>query len=392
MGPGVISSSGSFYPSGANERVEPRPPDVHKPADAPGQQGKGKDEGNSDPGLCGTVTANPVAIASGEKLKTETDFSSLGNYGISLVRTYRSKQAEGNLFGRNWHSSLDYPALLFSGCYKDPELPGCQGPTSLTFIDQDGARFIYRGNQFSGFTLDGNAAGGSISGSESRGWTLYRGNRRYAYSAAGVIQTIADEAGVVLLYFQHNGSQQLESVTDAAGRSVILTRTNGRVTAVTDPAGQVWTYGYDGNGMLTSVTSPGASPDIRSYHYESSVAWWLLTGITINGTRYSTYSYYADQRVKESGLAGGEERDTFAYGSNQTTVTSAAGLATTHQFTLIGTSLRPISVSRAATGRPSCVSGPSGRCRPTGRSRPPSPSPATAPPSIRTISGAHRRA
>ncbi|MBK6865532.1 MAG: hypothetical protein IPG91_19475 [Ideonella sp.] len=165
-----------------------------------------------------------------------------------------------------------------------------------------------------------------------------------------MIQTIADEAGVVLLYFQHNGSQQLERVTDAAGRSVILTRTNGRVTAVTDPAGQVWTYGYDGNGMLTSVTSPGASPDIRSYHYESSVAWWLLTGITINGTRYSTYSYYADQRVKESGLAGGEERDTFAYGSNQTTVTSAAGLATTYQFTLIGTSLRPISVSRAATG------------------------------------------
>lgn len=68
VGPGVISSSGSFYPSGANERVEPRPPDVHKPADAPGEHGKGKDEGNSDPSLCGAVTANPVAIASGEKL------------------------------------------------------------------------------------------------------------------------------------------------------------------------------------------------------------------------------------------------------------------------------------------------------------------------------------
>lgn len=90
-----------------------------------------------------SCTDNPVVIATGEKLKDETDFTSSGLYGMSLVRTYRSAQSGGNLFGRNWRSSLDFPALLFSGCLIDRELPGCQGPTAITFTDSDGARYIY---------------------------------------------------------------------------------------------------------------------------------------------------------------------------------------------------------------------------------------------------------
>ena len=67
--------------------------------------------------------------------------------------------------------------------------------------------------------------------------------------------------------------------------------------------------------MLASVTSPGASPDVRTYHYENSADRQLLTGISINGVRYSTYKYYADKRVQESGLAGGE--GSFAGGTGQ---------------------------------------------------------------------------
>ena len=62
--------------------------------------------------------------------------------------------------------------------------------------------------------------------------------------------------------------------------------------------------------MLERVTSPGPTPDVRTYHYEMAGQADLLTGISINGTRHSTYGYYADRRVQVSALAGNEERDT----------------------------------------------------------------------------------
>ena len=52
-------------------------------------------------------TKNPVLIATGEKHKTEVDFQAAGPYSLSLARTYRSKHAEGNLFGAHWLSNLD---------------------------------------------------------------------------------------------------------------------------------------------------------------------------------------------------------------------------------------------------------------------------------------------
>ncbi len=84
--------------------------------------------------------------------------------------------------------------------------------------------------------------------------------------------------------------------------------------------------------MLTQVTSPGASPDIRTYHYESGDS-TLLTGISINGVRYSRYQYFADRRVSVSELTSGEERDQFSYGVNQTTLTDIRGQSTIYQYT-----------------------------------------------------------
>src|SRR5262249_26844228 len=75
----------------------------------------------------------------------------------------------------------------------------------------------------------------------------------------------------------------------------------------------------------------------------------LLTGIAINGQRYSTYAYRSDRRAVESGLTGGEERDTFEYGANTTTVTSATGQRTTYTFVARGGALMLTQTSRAST-------------------------------------------
>jgi RHS repeat-associated protein len=52
----------------------------------------------------------------------------------------------------------------------------------------------------------------------------------------------------------YNGSGQLTTVTDPAGRKLAFAYTGNHITSVTDPIGRVVTYAYDGAGNLTDVT------------------------------------------------------------------------------------------------------------------------------------------
>ncbi len=51
--------------------------------------------------------------------------------------------------------------------------------------------------------------------------------------------------------------------------------------------------------------------------------------------RYSTYSYYSDGRVKESGLAGGVEKLTFAYGTNYSEVKNSFNALSRYEYDTI---------------------------------------------------------
>lgn len=85
-------------------------------------------------------------------------------------------------------------------------------------------------------------------------------------------------------------------------------------------------YRYDYTslgGLVNYVAKPGLRPDTqapwqtRSYHYETSdrVA---LTGISLDGSRYSEYAYHANKQVKESGLADDVQKLRFTYGGTGT--------------------------------------------------------------------------
>jgi RHS repeat-associated protein len=315
-------------------------------------------DNNSDPKKCGgdassPSTSNPVILATGEKYKHETDFVSRSEYGISLTRTYRSKQASGRFFGANWPSSLDYPTLVFGQpCVQTPN--GDCVPPKVTFKDTDGTQYTYN---WDGYTDDAHLYTYSVAGAAKTGtmtfvklaskWYLKRDDKTYWYTNGGYIESIGDKAGAKLTYTYTGGN--VTKITNSAGEYVDLTWTGGRVTAVRDPAGNSWGYQYDANGMLWKVTSPGTDPDIRQYHYESTYGNNLLTGITINGTRYSTYSYDSLKRVKESGLATGEEKDTFVYATNKTTVTDSKGQTTVYNFISGSNGLRISSISASAT-------------------------------------------
>jgi RHS repeat-associated protein len=304
---------------------------------------------NSNP-----IAGNPVVVATGEKLKTEDDFLAGSSYGLGLTRTYRSKATTSTFFGPNWASSLDFPRLSMSGCYRSPGKfdSECLGPTSIAVTFPGGAKFVYNkvGTTWN-YTVLGSKAMGVVNYTDGNTVTatLTIDKKRIAF-VGGTMQSVSTLGGATLLTVAYgaNASQPIR-ITNIAGQYVDLTWVNNRVATIRDPAGGLWSYGYNAAGMLTTVTSPGTSPDIRTYHYENAADATLLTGVSINGVRYSTYTYYADKRVQESALAGGEQRDTFAYATNQTTVTSASGQPVTYTFAAVQGAKKLTGVSRSAT-------------------------------------------
>ena len=310
-----------------------------------------KSESNSNKDVCGASSDKPVLLSTGEKWKKETDFTSVGLYGLSQIRTYRSINVVGRMFGPNWGSSFDYAKLDFTktGCYQDPDSGVCY-PRQATLTMPDGAKFSYEPSNLPRYTVYGAAKTGSLTYTKTA-WRLRMNGATYTYSNLGFLQSIDNYSGDSSLTFTYDVSDvsKLIKVTNRIGQAISFVWANNKVTQLVDPAGNIWRYDYNTSGMLSQVTSPGTNPDIRQYHYESGAGNWFLTGITINGARYSTYDYYPDGRVRQSGLAGGEEVDTFQYGTLQTTVTNAKGQPTIYSFASLNGELRIVKISRAQT-------------------------------------------
>ena len=306
-------------------------------------------------------TTNPVVIASGEKYKREIDFESVGLYGLSLERVYRSRNTTGQLFGPNWTASVDAPLLTPSAQTVSTEVGSF--PARATIAFPGGTQYVYNidlSDYPYAYRVRGNAKLGDLYYERATGvWTLWASQKRYNFLAGGGMATSIDRftgERLLTINWVFTGTYRITRVTNLVGQQVNFTWTGDRVTQVTSPGGNVWTYAYNSIGMLTSVTSPGPSADVRTYHYDDSLDPKLLTGISINGVRYSTYAYYADKRVRESALAGGEERDQFTYGTNTTSILDAKGQTTTYTLatSIQDSSTRKITgSSRAATS--SCV-------------------------------------
>ncbi|WP_198117873.1 RHS repeat-associated core domain-containing protein [Massilia rhizosphaerae] len=284
------------------------------------------------------VEKHPVVIATGEKYKLERDFVSARTTGVSLERTYRSKPrgGGGKLFGSNWMTGFESPDLVV-------------GTDWVKVTDSTGAQYVLNKvppppGGFPGGIVVYNGAYGQLTWHPDQGvyYDLLKDGQKYYYDARGRIVSITTKGGSPLISFGYDQSGTLIAVTDGGAQQLRFTWSNGRVTQVLDPNGGVWKYEYDANNMLKKVTAPvdpasGAPADYREYFYEDTDP-TLLTGIAVNGVRYSTYQYYPDKRVKDSALAGRKEFETFAYGTNATDgstytiVTNALGQTTTYTF------------------------------------------------------------
>ena len=258
-------------------------------------------------------------------------------------------------FGIGWYSSLIIPGLTLSGCYYQEEY-GCV-PTVIHVNEPDGSsmRYMLLGGAAEGYRyMSNNASGGLLVATYDYLFVLKREKYTRTYLDGGGILSVTDLLGHRLTYSTLAWSPStIYRVTNHVGQYVEFAfpgvANYSSPSTVRDPAGGIWQYTYNASGMLETVTSPGSSPDIRRYHYESSAGTNLLTGVSINNVRYSTYSYYSDKRVQVSGLGDAVDRDTFAYGAGSTTLTNAAGHATTYTFSDVSGVKYLASVARAST-------------------------------------------
>jgi RHS repeat-associated protein len=309
-------------------------------------------QGNDSPS-----TGMPVIIATGEKHLTHKDYASNALNGLVVTRTYRSiaGNVQGAIFGPQWQSELN-PTRITPN--PGPKVCGDTGciPADAYVTFPDGSRYKYVRDPLDPgrYTASGSVALGELfyyPGTNR--WTMSTDKLTYVFGTNLFVSSVTDRQGYMVRRNTFNSVGKIieisRSTANAPGyESIKLEYVNGRATKITDPQGGQWLYGYNANGMLETVTPPGAASPTTRYHYEGS-ANTQLTGYSIDGIRVTRYAYQADGKVSQSGNDNGEERDTFAYGTNTTTVTSARGQPTTYNFTDNGTAKKLVSTSRAAT-------------------------------------------
>ncbi|MBU18050.1 MAG: hypothetical protein CL725_10185 [Chloroflexi bacterium] len=339
--------------TGGIDRVD-RPPrsvkdptptvEAERPEEAPAA------DSSSDPGCENPSGNSPVIISTGEKYKDEPDAQSEAAYGLSLMRTYRAFSSKGSMFGPKWLSTYDFPRLETAGCFYDVDYGNLCLPTQVTATFPDGASYTYRIASPSAalaYKVANSSKMGTLRYLPYTGFTLAYDKGVYKYSTTGQLTSFSKRGINILSMNYGTDPSKLAQVTSATGKTLQFVWSGSRVTQVVDSAGQVWNYGYNAAGMLTTVTSPGGR-GTRTYHYEDADG-TLLTGISFNGVRYSSYAYYPDKRVRFSGLSGGHEQDAYTYTANSTTLTDSSGQPTTYTFANVQGARKIATVSRAAT-------------------------------------------
>jgi RHS repeat-associated protein len=286
------------------------------------KNGGGSDCGEADPG--GLDKGNPTHVATGNKAQAEIDYVCEGLSKLRLVRQYNTRldQILGP-FGARWNASYFQSVLL------DPS-----NGYGVTLLRPNGAffKFSFNGTNWTTYlpnflekltsTQDGTGAFTS--------WTYTTlEDEAELYDATGKLVSITNRHGLVTT-LQYDAQGRLSTVADPVGKTMSFSYDGfGRVSTVTLPDGNSVGYTYDSFSNLETVTYPDGK--LRRYHHEYGAYPYLLTGITDEkNVRFATYTYNLIGQVATTEHAGGAERRTFVFNTdNSTDVTDPLG-ATAH--------------------------------------------------------------
>ena len=356
---GQSSTLGGWGSSSSFPRIFPVPIDDYDDAfeqNSPDEDHEGEDTCAKD--------GNPVVLSSGNKIESETDFKANGGVPLTFRRIYNAQSYFRGSFGTKWRSSFDYhlgfqfaSTPYYCNFSYDPAPGSSCDPTSqyveaVASIEPGGGRISYSPIESSpNVYVDKKANSISYIEKDGNQWVhVTEALDRRIYDEMGVLLKIEDRFGRYI-EFEYDVNQELESIESDTGVRLEFTWQNGRISSVKDPDGFTYSYTYNSNGMLASVAYPGGAGG-RAYHYENSGSPQQLTGISVNGVRYSTFSYYSSGKVSQTKHANDQDEHNFSYGAlgdgrRYTDVEGPGGATTRYVFDEVNESMKLVETSRS---------------------------------------------
>jgi YD repeat-containing protein len=287
-----------------------------------------------------TGDTNPINLATGNKFQQVVDFETPGPNKLAFIRSYNSMSTYDTNMGSGWRNNYSQ-RLLFK-----------LGGAERWLVTADGMRRKYWNNGGVWQPKDND----TVITVETVGSGLevtYTDDTVETYDAAGKLLSILKRNGYEQT-LAYDGNGDLASVTDSYGRALTFTITDGLITGMTDPDGNVTTYVYGESDPALKLSIPDRLDEVvypddtplddtdnprEQYLYEDPTFRYALTGIIDeNGNRFATWAYDASLRATLSEHAGGAERVDIVYDdvANTRTATNALGKQTVYTFQKIG--------------------------------------------------------
>jgi RHS repeat-associated protein len=315
-----------------------------------GGGGSGGGGAGDDRGAGGPIGGNPVAIGSGTKWQTETDYEGDGIFPLAFARTYASSVPNvGGFVGSKW------TATYFQAVKLPPNLDGSpypvdQRPDAVMITRPEGGWYEFDWRDTT-YVSESNIPGRLerlTNGTNTSGWRYTTPqNTIETFDAQGRLQSIANLAGVSHVVSYDNLMRPIK-VTHTFGRTLefIYDSDTGYLKAVKDPQHRDISLQHDDFGNLTQVQYPDQKT--RQYLYEDLTQRYQLTGLVDErGVRFATWTYDHLGRALSSEHAGGSDRYTFQYDDDYTIVTDPLNTQRTYQYTTLFNRKYLLSVTEA---------------------------------------------
>ncbi|HSD70041.1 MAG TPA: DUF6531 domain-containing protein, partial [Woeseiaceae bacterium] len=308
----------------------------------------GKNLGCPDKTLGQCVAGNPINTGTGNKYQVETDFTGTGENPLVFRRYYNSLaglNAAANGVHRFSSTNSAPPALAFMDPDQQPITKAIAADSigvnwrhtyqrgvaenadsvlrSAMLYRQDGRVLVL--NEYNGSWISDDDVQYGLTeltdGGETTGWQVKTpADATETYNAAGQLLTIANRAGVVTAVL-YDSVGRIDKVVDQFGRELDFGYASepepgvewwedqtaiNQIRTITDPLGNVYTYNYNSNGTLESVTYPDTN--VRQYKYEDPSFPFALTAI-IDGNldQFATFGYDSSGRANLSYHGQGAE-------------------------------------------------------------------------------------